>query len=459
VAPAILAGFALYLFLFHRPAFRRAWPALAIMAGVTALLALPLAAAIARTPGAEARLAVVGQPLLDLLRGDPAYALRNTLATLGMFAFSGDPEFLYNLPGRPVFGWGGAALFAAGVALAAWRWRRPPEAFALLWLLGGLAPAFLSTPAASLGHTIAAQPVTYLFPALALAAVARGPNRPVREPRPMRPPLAAALGLAYLALLAARDLPDYFGRWPADPEVRRLYRADLHAAAPALRRLPPGSDLALASPALHPADALALQLDTPGLHLRPRAFTPAWAWPFPDRDVPVLLRAEAGPTRFGPTPAPGGFWLGSTRLAAPESGPESALSAPFANGWTCLGYSLRAGRPNTITLHTYWRVEEHYAPPAARPVEALSGTPLPLKFFAHALDAAGALRAAADRLDVDPATLRSGDTFIQVFEWTADGWPAGAVSFQVGVYDPATGVRVPLMTGGDALHLATLDWP
>ena len=50
----------------------------------------------------------------------------------------------------------------------------------------------------------------------------------------------------FLIVVAGRDLTDYFVRWPALPQVRLLYRADLHAAAAALRRLPPGSDLGLA---------------------------------------------------------------------------------------------------------------------------------------------------------------------------------------------------------------------
>jgi hypothetical protein len=457
----ILAAFAAYLYLFHRSWFRARWRALALAGVVAAGLALPLA--LAATPGGEERLAVVGQPLLDLLRGDPRYALRNTAETLGMFAFTGDPEFLYNIPGRPVFGWLGALLFAGGVALCLWRWRDPRHAFLLLWLLGGLAPAFVSTPAASLGHTIAAQPAVYVFPALALRALGRGmgEGRPQRAAPTIGRAGVAVLAALYLGLVAVRDVPDYFVRWPALPQVRLLYRADLHDAAPALRALPAGSDLALGSPALHAADALALALETPGRDLRPRVYVPARAWLFPAEDVPALLPAAAGAGPFASAPPEGASYV--LRPARLETGAQPAvpLAAAFANGWTCLGYTLHDasdGATASLTMDTYWRVEAGYAPPAPRPVEVLSGTPLPLRFFAHALAGDGTVLAGDDRLDVDPAALRPGDTFIQRFVLELPGAP-GRYPVQVGIYDPAGGTRVPLEDGGDALRLAEVSVP
>ncbi|MCC7362404.1 MAG: glycosyltransferase family 39 protein [Anaerolineales bacterium] len=452
--PAILAAFALYLCLFHRPLFIARWRALALAAAVAAALSAPLFLAIASTPGGEARLGVVGQPLVELLHGNGLPAAKNAAVTLSMFAFTGDPEFLYNIPGRAVFGWGGALLFAAGVALALWRRREPRYAFCLLWLVGGLAPAFVSVPAASLGHTIAAQPVVFLFPALAVAALAeriRSAAPSVALPRS----LPAALAALYLLTLAARDLPDYFVAWPALPQVRSLYRAELHAAAAALRALPPGSALGLASPALHPADPLAVALDTPSRGLHVVAFTPGWAWAYPAGDAPVFLSAEALPSRFAQLPSGAGYAL----LTAPLAPPAVPLDAAFANGWTCYGYTAERAAAG-LTLSTYWRVTGAYTPPAPRPVDVLAGTPLPLRFFAHVLKPDGALLVGGDRLDVDPATLRPGDSFVQVFALSlpADA-PAADYAVQVGLYAPDTGARVPLADGHDALRLLTLTGP
>ena len=463
--PVFLAALAAYLFIWHRDSFRAGWRPLALMLGLTTALVAPLAVAIAVTPAGQARLSVVGAPLADLLRGDPGYMLRNTAETLAMPAFTGDSEYLYNIPGRPVFEPAGAALFALGLLLAAWHWREPRYAFLMIWLFGGLAPAFLSTPSASLGHTIAAQPVVYLFPAVAVVALGAWAARRARRLKWLALTRAAAVVVVatiFLAVTAGRDLADYFVHWPALPEVRALYRADLHAAATVLRHLPPHTDLGLASATLSPDDALALALDTPGLDLRPRVFTPARAWPFPDQRLPVLLRGSAGPMGFGQPPLTGDFELRQSGLPAGGQ-PAVPMRADFRNGWECYGYTLvlgqAAGAP-AIQLDTYWRIGPGFVAPPPRPVDVLAGTPLPLKFFSHLLKADGSYRAGDDRLDLDPATLRPGDRLVQAFEIAVPaGLLRGAYPIQVGLYDPASGVRVRLTGGDDGLILTTLNWP
>ena len=500
--PLILLAVAAYLFVFHRELFRARWRLMALSAVVTVALVAPLAVAIARTPQGEARLGLVGAPLADLLRGDPRYALRNTAETLAMPAFTGDPEYLYNIPGRPVFEALGAALFVAGLGLCLWHWRQPRSAFLIVWLVGGLAPAFVSTPSASLGHTIAAQPVVYLFPAIAVTAIGRWmaglhpgilaaaqfdtrPTRAGREafralvaavltagfPRPflkraaaLTGPLLAAL---FIIITAGRDLTDYFIRWPALPQVRTLYRADLHDAAPALRRLPPNSDLGLASSTLQPADALALMLETPGLGLRPRVFTPGRAWPFPAEAVPVLLRNSVWPVDFGQAPLTADYALRPSTLPG-RGQPAIALTASFRNGWACLGYTLSSSHPAagavSLRLDTYWQVGPSFVAPPPRAVDVLSGLPLPLKFFSHLLNADGHDVAGDDRLDIDPATLRPGDTFVQVFVIEPPaGLAPGDYALQIGLYDPASGARVPRTDAGakgdSGLILTTVHLP
>jgi 4-amino-4-deoxy-L-arabinose transferase-like glycosyltransferase len=456
VVPVMLLAFVVYMAVFHRAELRARWRAWAVTAGVAAVLVLPLGVAIARTPGGEARIGVVGQPLRALLNGDPGPALANTRETLGMFAFTGDPEALYNIPGRPVFEALGATLFAVGVAVSAWRWRQPRHAFMLLWLVGGLAPAFVSVPAASLGHTITAQLAFYVFPALGLAAVsvaARGWRS--------RPWVTVFLALVFLGVTASRDLRDYFVRWPALPEVRRLYRADLHAAAPSLRALPAGSALGLTSHNLHPADPLALALETDGRDLQPRVFNPAWAWLQPAGDWPVLLRSSApAEGAFGLAPLETSFALRPSDLEA-WAAPEMPLAAAFENGWVCTGYTLaKVDETGALALYTYWRIGPDYVATPPRPVEVLAGTPVPLKFFSHLLDPAGAVLAGDDRLDVDPAYLRAGDEFIQLFVLSVPAeLAAGEYRLQVGVYDPQTGARVLTETGEDRLVLTSVTWP
>jgi hypothetical protein len=268
------------------------------------------------------------------------------------------------------------------------------------------------------------------------------------------------LPFLFLALTAARDLRDYFVRWPALPEVRYLYRAELHEAAQALRALPREPErLALASRDLHQADVAALQLDTPGLNLQPRLFNPARAWLFPNQIGTALLRQSA-PTNgeFGQPVLETPYALVPT-LYTRGYFPQVELSAGFANGWVCRGYILlHDPDPNTVRLYTYWQIESNFTPPPPRDVGRLSGSPLALKIFSHVLSPQGTLLAGDDRLDVDPASLRPGDDFVQALTIPLpSGLPGGAYPIEIGLYDPASGARVPLSDGTDHLTLTTLS--
>lgn len=468
-APLILLAFVIYLALFHQPIFREHWRGFALTLLTAAIITAPLWWAIANTPSGETRLGVVGQPLMELLNGNPGYAIRNTLETLGMFAFTGDPEFLYNIPGRPVFEWLGASLLAVGVLIGLWRWRQPRYAFLLIWLVGGLAPAFVSLPSASLGHTIAAQPVVYLFPALALSQleglrIGRLKLGVWAISSPVVGDKIVGVGILgvglFLGLTAFRDLRDYFVVWPALPEVRDLYRADLHEAAAELRVAPRPGPLALASRNLHQADVTALQLELQRApDALPRLFNPERAWLFPNDNATALLR-ESAPMgeAFGERSFEGAYAIRSTLYSSRGYQPAVEVSAMFSNGWLCLGYTL-AGFPSAQQpqLTVSWRVGENFTPPAPRPIEILSGTPIPLRIFSHILNPDGTLLMGDDRLDVDPATLRPGDDFLQVFRFTLPAdLPPGDYPVEIGLYNPLSGERIPLNTGDDFLRLTTL---
>ena len=163
--PLILLGFLLYLLIFNRAVLRRTWWHYLLAIGIAALIALPMFIEIARTPGSEKRTEVVGGPLIELRRGNLQPAGETTLGTLGMFTFAGDPEWLYNVEHRPVFDWITGLFFYFGALVCLIRLKRVESGFALTWLLVGIAPAFVSVPAASFSHTMAALPVVYMLTA------------------------------------------------------------------------------------------------------------------------------------------------------------------------------------------------------------------------------------------------------------------------------------------------------
>jgi len=187
--PLLMLVFCIYIWLFHRPLLKGRVRGLLLMLGLAALIATPLVNTLAQQPESETRVEELAIPLVEARAGNFAPLGEHISGTLNMFHLSGDGEWLYNIPGRPVFGPVGAAVFWLGVFAALFYSSKPmlrkmihvtgrstvprwlaqtthlevASAFTLIWWLGGLSPGFVSVPPASLGHTIIAQSVTYIL--------------------------------------------------------------------------------------------------------------------------------------------------------------------------------------------------------------------------------------------------------------------------------------------------------
>ena len=170
--PVALIGFIIYLAIFNRAFLRKHGVNFALTILTAALIVLPMAYHIATVPAAERRLGEVEGPLDALQRGDVQPLINSTIITAGMFIASGDPEWLYNIPNRPVFDLLTGAIFFGAVILSLRRFRQPAYAFVLIWLLAGLLPAMLTWPAASNSHSFLAQTPAFLLVALGLDAIA-----------------------------------------------------------------------------------------------------------------------------------------------------------------------------------------------------------------------------------------------------------------------------------------------
>jgi 4-amino-4-deoxy-L-arabinose transferase-like glycosyltransferase len=479
--PVLLAVFAVYLALFHRDQFTRRWRGLLLALVVTAVLAVPLGVAIAQGTGADARLAELAVPLQELRAGNPRPLLEGTWKTLGMFHATGDPEWLYNIADRPVFNLPGGALLWAGVALCLYRWRRPRYFFLLLWLGLGLLPAFISTPPASLSHTILAQPVAYILPALTLTESDRWIKSQIPNPKPQTPNLKVhrfssaivrcsfvALTVVFLATNAVRDLHDYFITWPAHGMVRFLYRADYREAAHYLDTHPEITGVAISSALMGPWDRLALEVDIHRNDVVARLFNPERTLVRVAADAPAAMLLASSPR---PAPPIDGFLGTDAGLPGADSphlelyalensavfGSDTPL-ARFANGLELIEARWTNEKPpapgQQATLLTTWRVA---APLDLPPLPVVANPPPPgvysgprLAVFAHLLAADGTSLAGDDGLWVDPLTLRPGDRFLQVHHFVPPpGAPAGPYVLELGVYDPMTGDRWPVLEAGD----------
>jgi 4-amino-4-deoxy-L-arabinose transferase-like glycosyltransferase len=450
--PLIVLALLGYWLLFDRPQLRRTWRPVTSALLIAAALAIPLILSLPRGSETAGRVEELAVPLQEARQGDWGPLFHHIGTTLSMFHATGDGEWLYNIPDRPVLNVIGALSLLVGLTVCLYRalpftrtHYQDESAFLLFWFVAGLAPAFVSVPPASLGHTIIAQPAAYLVPAVGVTALGEWAQQHwVRLGRAAIPGLALLL----LATNAARDLNDYFRVWPERGMVRFLYRADIHVAATYLNSHDDLGDVALTSALAGPWDEQALHVDLE----RPvadRWFDPERAIVYPAGGGHLILTAfpelaqELEPIFRGTAELVAD--RGSVQVYAVDEPALTGNLLPdgrevrFANGLT-----LVRVMPAPHGLLTEWRAER---PPFDLPPRRLISNPPPpgvdtrprLLVFAHLLDAQGELVAGDDGLWADPYTLRPGDTLLQLHRLSG---PLGGHDLEIGLYDPVTGRRV-----------------
>lgn len=468
--PIVLAGFLGYLLIFQRSIFNRVWVRYALALALGVALAAPMFIEIANTPGAEKRTEVVGGPLIELRQGRVQPALETTLGTLGMFTFAGDPESLYNVPHRPVFDWITGAFFYLGLVICLMRLKRVESGFALAWWLIGIAPAFVSVPAASFSHTIAALPVVYMLAALgAIEAGGRSGkwlerrwvSRTGRQRDSVSPSLLLSIAgsLLLVCLGGWLTIRDYFGTWANDPFVRFQYHAPTREIAQWLDQNPSITDVAIGTHITQlELDPLALELDMKRADVVARWFSPELALVVP-RAGTLVMSAMQTP---GPLIEPWVERFLGVDLLQPVAGLPAGLraytvNAPFwhitasrarvlatlgrAVGWLESRFessTLAAG--DTAIIESRWYVIE----PVLRP----------LKSFVHVLSSDGQVVAGVDRLDVNMASLKPDDTVLQFGAITLPAELApGEYQTEIGLYYPDSGERLLLPNRRDQIDL------
>jgi len=445
--PVLVVALGVYLFMLDRPRFRQAWLALALALIVAAVIFAPLGLELTRGPKVT-RIEVTGAPLWALLEGDVWPVIRTTIGTLGMFTFSGDPEWLYNVSGLPVFDWIAGSLFYIGLIVCVLRWRDGRFGLALVWLVVGIAPAFISIPPGSFSHTIAAQGVVYLMPAIGAVEIANIKSR-------VSALKGRLLNLMFILLVfwvALYTLRFYFRCWPIEGMVRFMYHADTHDLARWLDAQAEGGDLAISTTSNElMLEGLALSFDLKRKDIVPRFFDAEWALVFPrggGQRIALLSYPPQVNPLLGPlfeaqliaehrNPATGQIIFRVYRdVAAPGSRGSTSADAPRVGNLTLMSYTIpilppRGGEGWLLTI---WRVDGPLADP--------------LKLFVHLLDASSRLVGHGDRLNVLASSLRPGDVFAQLNPLLR---PADAdcapCRIELGLYNPATNERLPASTG------------
>jgi hypothetical protein len=162
---------------------------------------------------------------------------RSILGNFGLFGFRGDPNWLYNIPGRPQLDAVQAVLFWLGLALCLIRWRRPRYLFLFVWWLVMLLPSILAPdPIPHSLRAIGTLPVACILSARALSGLLLGLVRRLQQ-RWGRLSLAVLVVIPLWAGWAGYNTwHSYFGVWRSREEVYYAYHGQMADLAARINR-------------------------------------------------------------------------------------------------------------------------------------------------------------------------------------------------------------------------------
>lgn len=428
---ATVAALALWYLVIGRD--RRAAGGLALMALLAALMGAPLARHMASVPDAGVRVRALSYELQELRAGNPWPVLTNTARVLGMFAFVGDPEWRYNVAGRPVFALPVGLLFYLGVAVSLRRFRRAEYAFLLFWLVANLGASAVTGSAPSSLRAVGAAPAAFALAAVGAVSLVEAAGR-----ASLGRAAAPALVGAAMIFEAGDAIGGYFVTWPANPEVRRVYLADLAETARYLRQGDAPDEVLVSSE--YAADLDRQCFEYLGFtDLRPRWFDARHSLVLPEQPALLVVphqRPVAGPlvpvlAEVALEEGVGGPSFRAWRVAAGQEAaqPLAYAAAPWgARAVTIETVTLPATAPagGALSAIVRWRVT----------AQAAGGHYI--TFFAHLVDEAGLVWSQADVLAYPSSDWRLGDEVYQLLELPLPAdMPPGRARLRLGLYEDA----------------------
>jgi 4-amino-4-deoxy-L-arabinose transferase-like glycosyltransferase len=462
VLPLFILPFIAYLALFHRGTLRAHWRGLTLLLVVGAIVSTPMALYLSQHWEQQERITRLSEPLEALMRGDPQPVLSSTVATLGMFIWQGDPQALYNLPGRPVFEPVGSALFIGGVLIALLGVRCPANALCLLWTAVLLTPGMLSHPAPHFVRTIGATVTAFIFPGLAVRWIAERVKSPIS--------LSVALGLL-LAFNVALTFRDYFFRWPETSEVNTYHHAGLAKVARYLDSNPETTPVAICTPFLNEEhyfwrtdrQILPYLLNRCDLEITWYSCLESQVFLQGGKTGRYLLANDRHIASFVPPElverAETVTYLNSDRLVRLEI-------ADQLKGWLA-EFSLPTVSPpvfgQTMKFLGYREIESSNPIPGGRlriitAWQVLATPPKDLSIFVHAFDGKDELVTQGDALAALSDTLRPEDIFVQRHDLPLpEDMQPGDYELRIGLYVRGGNRLLMDAEAGDTLVLGTVE--
>ena len=419
---------------------------------IAVLVAAPMFLTLWADPTLQQRVDQLAGPLEALQEGDATPILESGIATLGVFNFTGDPRWTYSLPNRPLFDWGTAVLFYAGLLIVLWHWRQPRVAYVLIWLGVTLIPSAVTPQSPSTVRLVGAMPVIYLMPGLAVTAVInylKAKDEKAASWRITGLQLAQGIFLVILLVNFSRTWVDGFIDWP-QAETTRLnhYQTVLLDMARHWRENPAGS-LVVAEAFFEPIDQYSLirtlgtdpqarwiqtGSEVAGAIIIPgggdgRLYVPEFAPPAPELlemaglDTIPHFRSQNQPS----------FAIYQIPATLPTL--QNRPSVLFGNIVSLIGYEIL---PLTVEDHlvvfTLWRVEQQL--------------PSDLAAFVHLVDSENQIMAQHDGLDAASTTLQPGDLVLQRHNLVlGQHLPPDHYALYVGLYQRGNDQRLLIADG------------
>ena len=416
--------------------------------------------------------------------GDPLGALADSaVKAVGMLFGAGDPNWRHNIAGQPILNPLLAILFLAGLILALRR--QPPYLFVLAWLVVMMLPSALTAEGIPNSlRNLAAAPVVYVFPALALVVCASQVyglrSRVSRIPfYVLRFTFLSLVALAML-LTAGLTCHDYFIVWANHPMTARAMNADMRVPEIAEymnSRSDQGTAFLLLNTYEHPAIAFLYSGTSPYASLPEGGDVPATirqlglgqsrlqviCWDGLDTGA---MRAEnlaldmldSYATRVGEEAGPG-FRALSYQLPLDPLFPIRLRDreAHFGDVAHLTGYLFRVpglGPDAAVPGAAAWVVLRWHLPGAG-------DTPPPLKVTLRLLDWRGQAVAQLDKALTGPQSdhpqARPGDDLTDYYRLSIPkDLPPGTYSLVVGVYPPDTLQLLPVTANGQTDMLLIL---
>lgn len=395
-------------------------------------------------------------------------------AALRMFVLEGDNEPQFTLPRRPSLNPFLAAAFLLGLAIAAWRWRRPRMLYLLAWLALLTAPAMVASQAATAKRALGAFPAVALLIAIGLLvpyAWLRMRGVGTRDGLSGRRSLLSGLVLLLIAAgllwTTAVTYRDYFLVWGQDLSLIGHFQVD-HTQVGAAAGQVPRDENVLVSPfdVTHPA----VQLHA-GPHPNLRRYDGHFCMLYPDTAVATTYVIVPGPQEQsvatltavypglsvvnGPArPDTGAPFFQTVRVLAgstPRLTPAVTLDATWNGAIRLVGVDVSAARVapgETFDVTLTYAVERAVAADYTAFVQLLGlpradGNPI----FAQS-------DSEPCRTAVQTSSLRPGDRLVDTVMLTvAEDAAPGSYTLVTGFYTWPDIERVPVTQPNPAQHV------